>query len=731
MGSTSAAVLRRTLRIERAKLSPANALLCAASISIPLAAGEALGHPGSGAAVAGGAFLTSFPSFVEGYRKRAVAMLLASVGVAAGHFVGALAAHGTVATVTVTTVAGFVAGFLVVLGPGPAIVGVVSLLSLLVAGQLPTTVGGALVTSALVLVGGLFQTALLVAAWPLERFPVERRVLGRTYRTLADYAADLGTGSREVPDPDILANAQRALDDPQPFLRRHAVVEFRALYDEALRIRSRLTALCQDRARLDDAGAVEPVARVSAVATAAAEVLQDVAAALEGRHPPTRLAASRRRLRQAADDLERGAEVTARARRPDAPAAASSEEAPEGVPDDAVADAVADATALLGQLRSVVRMVTTPTDDRGADPAVHDRAPELRWHASVGRLRLVAVELRANLALSSSACRHAIRLAVSLGLATSLYRVLPGTRSYWVPVTVLMVLRPDFSTTFVRGLGRVGGTLGGAVLATLLAATLHPGPAALTVLVVIMAWGAFTFYAANYGVYAIFLTALVVFLVAFGGVPANSAVADRALDTAIGGALALLAYAVWPTWESTGIPQRLARLVDAESRFGTMILRAYADPTEPDPSGLEAARRAAALARSNAEASVTRMLGEPSHRGPIDAQLALGIVSGVHRYVLAAVTLFVHLPDGARRPLPPLDCLADDLDAAMRCVASSIRTGDPPPRLSVRRAHVVFTRAIDERGRRCADPDAGALVTETDLMVDSVDGMAELLGSRL
>jgi hypothetical protein len=97
--------------------------------------------------------------------------------------------------------------------------------------------------------------------------------------------------------------------------------------------------------------------------------------------------------------------------------------------------------------------------------------------------------------------------------------------------------------------------------------------------------------------------------------------------------------------------------------------------------------------------------------------------------VLGAVTLFVHLPDVVRRPLPALGPLTDDLDAAMSCLASSIRTGDPPPKLAVRRAHVVFTRAIDEGAKRSVEPDTGTVISETDLMVDSVDGMAELLAS--
>jgi hypothetical protein len=109
--------------------------------------------------------------------------------------------------------------------------------------------------------------------------------------------------------------------------------------------------------------------------------------------------------------------------------------------------------------------------------------------------------------------------------------------------------------------------------------------------------------------------------------------------------------------------------------------------------------------------------------------------------VLGAVTLFVHLPDVARRPLAELGPLADELDAAMRSLASSIRTGTlPSTSFALRHTHVLFTSAIDA-GRppgedlaggalvSTAAPDVTSVVTETDLMVDSVDGIAELLAS--
>ena len=74
--------------------------------------------------------------------------------------------------------------------------------------------------------------------------------------------------------------------------------------------------------------------------------------------------------------------------------------------------------------------------------------------------------LQANLSLRSAACRHAIRLAGCLAIGELLARSVHSQRSYWLAITVAIVLKPDFTMTFSRGLLRMGGTLIGLVLAT-------------------------------------------------------------------------------------------------------------------------------------------------------------------------------------------------------------------------------------------------------------------------
>jgi uncharacterized membrane protein YccC len=90
------------------------------------------------------------------------------------------------------------------------------------------------------------------------------------------------------------------------------------------------------------------------------------------------------------------------------------------------------------------------------------------------------------------------------------------------------------------------GTVLGAVVVTSLLALVRPGPAALVVLVVLAAvltFASYTLFNASYASFAVAFTALIVVMVSFTGMPTASAAADRALDTALRGLLALVLWA--------------------------------------------------------------------------------------------------------------------------------------------------------------------------------------------
>lgn len=267
-----------------------------------------------------------------------------------------------------------------------------------------------------------------------------------------------------------------------------------------------------------------------------------------------------------------------------------------------------------------------------------------------GAVRRALTTLRAQLTPRSSAFRHATRLAVALMLAVVAYRVLPLGRGYWVPVTVLFVLRPDYLSTYSRGVGRALGTMLGVVIAATIVTVGHPSDPVVLVLVTVLAFLAYAFFAANYALFSVMLTTLVALLVEFAGGSEIGAVEERIVDTAIGGVIALGAFALWPTREEPTLHARLADLLDAHVRWLDVIVAGLADPVAYDPDAMQRERLATRVARTNAEASLQRAAAEPARRRP-DVAGAAAVLEALARIDDSALVLSETVHDRRdRRP---------------------------------------------------------------------------------
>ncbi len=148
--------------------------------------------------------------------------------------------------------------------------------------------------------------------------------------------------------------------------------------------------------------------------------------------------------------------------------------------------------------------------------------------------------LRSELRWRADTTDYVLRLAITLGLTTALYRVLHWRNGYWAPMTALLVLKPKWANTLSRGVARLTGTLVGATACALLA--FHPALHhwVYFLLIAATAWACFASQAVNYAAFSTFLTMYTVFLFAFGGFSERSAAGLRLANTALGGGLALL-----------------------------------------------------------------------------------------------------------------------------------------------------------------------------------------------
>jgi len=675
-------------RFDAEKIAPSVGLRNAVGVALPIAIGFAFHAVGGGLLAATGALNVAFSDSRLPYIQRSRRMLAATAVVAVGVCVGALCGNSHALTLVVVTAWAFAAGMLVALDQTAADVGTVSLVTVLVFAALGLPPRQAAVSGLLAGCGGLLQIALSIALWPLRPYGPQRTALASLFRALADSA---GAAAATEPPP-VTAQSTEAQDWLAPLDRDRSIPaeRYRALLSQAERIRLGLVALARFRARLArDEGAGAPVQAIDRFFDAASALLRIVAAAIASGAAP---AGSERELAEGAAIAE---ELRAH-------------------PGETVRDARRQIDALSGQFRAALDLVGHASP-AGAAQFVRAEA-ERSWRL---RLESGAAILRANLTLRSAACRHAIRLAVCVAVGEALGQTLALTRAYWAPMTVAIVLKPDFAGTFSRGVQRLIGTMLGLLLATALIHFLPLGTGVEIVLAALFTFLARCFGPANYGVAATAITAIVVMLVALNGTLPAAVLLPRGINTVIGGAVALIAYAVWPTWERTQVGETIARLLDAYGAYIHGLRCGYDQPSAPPPRELDALRLAGRRARSNLQASADRLSVEPGISSARLRALA-DLLANSHRlaHALLALEAGLHATRNAA-PQPAFHVFADEVEATLAILSRALR-GETPgaPLPDLREAHHELLRAGESL------PRFAVVSVETDRVVNSLNTLA-------
>ena len=543
---------RNVFQFEKSRMNPLIALRNAAGVTAPIAVGVALGMPLGGLAVGTGALQVSYSDSPGPYAQRARRMVAASLMGSLAVVAGGLAVRRPIFAVILVSVWAFIAGLTVCLGPMAESLGVISLVTLIIYAVQPLTPERALVSGILALGGGLPQTLLSLLLWPIRRFQPERLALSALYLELAR-ASVTPARSGGPPASEQIALARESLSglgDDNTILEAE---RYWSLLNQAELIRLSLLTLRRSRKRMQrDNSDLVGFRSTEEFLTMAVDVLASVGKSLSGGEPASTSRNHLPELGALAESL-RQAEIT--------PASAFLAALTK--------DARLQMDAIIGQLRSVARTVNE-TSPAQLEAFVRREDAQPWSRRFTGNL----AKLRANLSLRSSAFRHAIRLSLCLVIGGLVAHQFHNRRSFWFAMTIVLVLKPEFATTFSRGALRIGGTILGLLLATGLFHYLPAGMAWKVVLV-----GFFVFLLrwvgpANYGVFTIAVSALIVVLVAFAGVSPKQVILARGEMTCLGGLIALVTYLVWPTWERTQAAQLLARMLASYRRYFNSVTAA-------------------------------------------------------------------------------------------------------------------------------------------------------------
>ncbi len=192
-----------------------------------------------------------------------------------------------------------------------------------------------------------------------------------------------------------------------------------------------------------------------------------------------------------------------------------------------------------------------------------------RGEPSGWETRSVIEAFASNFTLGSESMRHAIRFGVSLAVGVAIYRIFEmENHGFWIPLTILFVMRPDRDETYLRLVLRAIGTIVGLALATTLSKSIGADNAAVVAVLTIATALTFGLLTVNYALFTASITVYVVLLTDALGEPTWEADKLRLIGTAVGLLITFLAFVVWPDPEQ-----------GRDLRF--RVLRPPADPPRP------------------------------------------------------------------------------------------------------------------------------------------------------
>jgi len=284
--------------------------------------------------------------------------------------------------------------------------------------------------------------------------------------------------------------------------------------------------------------------------------------------------------------------------------------------------------------------------------------------------------------------RFTVRLMVCVGVAGVVSEVLPLQRSYWVVLTVAVVLKPDFGSVFARAVQRGIGTVTGAVLGAVIITAIPYGPWLLIpfgLLAALLPYGR----SRNYGLMAVFLTPLVVVLIDLLAPGGWRLAEDRLVDTLIGCAIVLLVgYAPWPGSWHAHLPGKFANAISGVSRYLQVALASPPAERPQAPSANAAARapdagalpnrirlrRQARRGLSDLRAEFERTMSEPRAVSRQATSWWPALV-GLDEVMDAVTATAVAIEHGAPAPSPGA---VAQLAGALDSVATAVQAGVPP-----------------------------------------------------
>jgi uncharacterized membrane protein YccC len=200
--------------------------------------------------------------------------------------------------------------------------------------------------------------------------------------------------------------------------------------------------------------------------------------------------------------------------------------------------------------------------------------------------------------------RYLVRIGLCVLVAQIFIAITALPRSYWVPLIVVVIFKPNYGSVFARALQSGVGSIVGVAVSAAVVALDRNGLVNLATLIPLAAclpWA----LRRNYGLFSALL--LPILMLVMGALqPGSQDIAiARFIDAVAACAIVLLVgYLPWAKWERRQLDERVANALDALGRYAALA-------GTHDTDAAFAARRAAYKALDDTRVALQRALSEP------------------------------------------------------------------------------------------------------------------------
>lgn len=221
-------------------------------------------------------------------------------------------------------------------------------------------------------------------------------------------------------------------------------------------------------------------------------------------------------------------------------------------------------------------------------------------------LRVSVVCLAGFIITKSSALLHLINAITGRSIVF-------GQHSYWVLLTIIVIIKPAFSLSKQRNYQRLIGTIIGGAIGVVILTFVNNDTAQFIILATLMV-GAYSFIRVNYIVSIILMTPYVLILFKFLGVGHLNVAEERIIDTIIGSVIAFAAnYLLFPSWESEQIKQNLHEVLTANVNYLIKIAESI-NGSPVSTTEYKLVRKDVYIKSANLSAMFERMASEPKNK---------------------------------------------------------------------------------------------------------------------